>query len=104
MKLALLRTFVLAGAAATALTVSAPSPASADTASTAAIVGAALIVGGLILDSNRHQYYYVRSGHRYYVNNSTATYYRGHGGRYQGPDRRWHGSGYHGGGNNGRHY
>jgi hypothetical protein len=95
MKLALVRTFLIAGAAASTLAFGAPRPAAADTGSTAAIAAAALIVGGLILDSSRHQYYYVRGGHRYYVNNNTATYYRGHGGRYR-DSGGWHGNGYHG--------
>jgi hypothetical protein len=94
MKLAFVRSFLVAGGLAAAFATGAPQPASADTASTAAIIGAAAIVGGLILDSNRHQYYYVRNGHRQYVDNNTAAYYRGHGGRYQ-DSHGWHGRGYH---------
>jgi len=87
MKLALVRSFVLAGAVAATLTVSVPRPAAADTGSTAAIAAAALIVGGLIFDSSRNQYYYVSGGHRRYVDNNTASYRDNHG--------SWHGNGYH---------
>ncbi|MGD0966955.1 MAG: hypothetical protein ABR949_01610 [Candidatus Aquilonibacter sp.] len=53
--------------------------------STAILVGA--IVGTLIFDSSRHQYYYSNGGNREYVSNSTAqsyyqrqdpTYFRSH--------------------------
>jgi hypothetical protein len=55
-------------------------PAQADTATTAAIVaGLGAIAGALIYDSNRHQYYYVRSGRHVYVDNNTANaYYQRH--------------------------
>jgi len=52
--------------------------AGANTASTAAIAaGAAAIVGPLLFDSNNRPYY-VRDGHRYYVTQSEAQYYRSH--------------------------
>jgi len=55
-------------------------PAEADQASTAAIVaGLGAIVGALIYDSNRHQYYYNRGGRHQYVSNDTANaYYQRH--------------------------
>jgi hypothetical protein len=50
-----------------------PAIALADTASTAAIAaGIGAIVGTLIYDNNRHQYYYVDRGNRHYVNNDQA--------------------------------
>jgi hypothetical protein len=59
--------------------------ASADTASTTAIVaGAAAIVGALLYDANNRPYY-VNSGHRYYVTQQEAQYYRGH---HHGVERR----------------
>ncbi len=59
--------------------------AKADTASTAAIIaGAAAIVGALLYDANNRPYY-VRGGHRYYVTQREAQYYRGH---HHGVERR----------------
>jgi len=56
-----------------AATLAAPRPASADTASTAAIAGlAGIIVGSLLFDSSRNQYYYVNGGNRRYVNDYQA--------------------------------
>jgi hypothetical protein len=57
---------------------SAQMTARADTATTAAIVaGAAAIVGALLYDANNRPYY-IRSGHRYYVTQAEAGYWRGH--------------------------
>jgi hypothetical protein len=68
-----------------ALTMGAQSAARADAGSTAAIIaGAAAITGALIYDSSNHPYY-VQSGHRYYVSQQQATWYRGH---HQGTERR----------------
>jgi len=55
-------------------------PAQADTATTAAIVaGLGAIAGALVYDSNKHQYYYVKSGRHVYVSNSTSNaYYQRH--------------------------
>ena len=93
MKSVLIRTALVAGSAITVATTALPQPASADTTSTAIIAGAAAaIIGGLIWDSSRHQYYYVRGGHHYYVSNQTARTWQQHGGRYRGPEGRWHGS------------
>jgi hypothetical protein len=65
-------TFLAGGLGATAY------PAKADTASTAAIVaGAAAIVGALLVDANNRPYY-VNNGHRYYVSQAEANYWRGH--------------------------
>jgi hypothetical protein len=51
----------------------------ADTNSTAAIaVGAAAIVGAILMDSN-NQPYYVNNGRHVYVSQDTANYYRAHG-------------------------
>jgi hypothetical protein len=61
-----------------------PAVASADTGSTAALIAIGAIVGTLIFDSNQHQYYYVRSGRRVYVNNATAQ------GWYQRQDPQWY--------------
>jgi hypothetical protein len=64
---ALAATIAIGGSIAT------PAVALADSASTAAIaVGIGAIVGTLIYDNNRHQYYYVRGGRNYYVNNNQA--------------------------------
>ena len=60
-------------------------PAKADTGSTAAIaVGAAAIVGALLVDNNSHRSYYMQGGHRHYVSNDTANYYRSHRGHMNG--------------------
>jgi hypothetical protein len=68
----------LAGALSAAVTMNAPSMARADAGSTAAIIaGAAAITGALIYDSSNHPYY-VQSGHRYYVSQQQATWYRAH--------------------------
>ena len=56
-----------------------PRPASADAASTAAIAGlAGLVVGSLLFDSSRNQYYYSNGGHRRYVTNGQAQQYYQH--------------------------
>lgn len=77
--------------AALVVTGFAPSlPASADTASTAAIAaGAALIVGGLIYDSQNRPYYN-RGGRRVYVSERDAQDYRRQGGRYRDNHGQWH--------------
>ena len=63
----------LAAGIAIAGSVTTPAVALADTATTAAIAaGIGAIVGTLLYDSTRHQYYYIRSGHHYYVSNGTA--------------------------------
>ncbi len=50
-----------------------PVIALADTSSTAAAIAIGAIIGTLIYDSSRHQYYYVDNNrHRVYVNNTTA--------------------------------
>ncbi len=73
-----LKRVVLGTALVAAVAVSAPRPAQADTASTAAIVaGAAAIVGALLVDSNNRSYY-VKNNERYYVTPGEATYYRAH--------------------------
>jgi len=95
MKLGIVRISLAAAAIGTLTTTALPQPAVADTTSTALIAGAAaLIVGTLIYDSNRHQYYYPRGNQRVYVNNNTAAYYRNHNGRYRGPEGRMHGRQY----------
>jgi hypothetical protein len=92
-----IRTLILSGASLATMTTALSQPALADTTSTAIIAGAAAaVVGGLIFDSGRHQYYYQRGSQRHYVDNNTASYYRQHGGRYRGPEGKWHGNGYHG--------
>jgi hypothetical protein len=93
-----IRTLILAGGASIAtMTTAFSQPVLADTTSTAIIAGAAAaVVGGLIFDSSRHQYYYQRGSQRHYVDNNTANYYRQNGGRYRGPEGKWHGNGYHG--------
>ncbi len=55
-------------------------PAKADTGTTAAIAAAAgLIVGGLLFDNTKNQYYYVNGNQRRYVNENVAReYYRRH--------------------------
>jgi 5'-3' exonuclease len=68
-----------------ALSMGAPSMLRADTGSTAAIIaGAAAITGALIYDAGNHPYY-VQSGHRYYVTQQQAAWYRGH---HRGYERR----------------
>jgi hypothetical protein len=93
-----IRILMIAGSTSIAtMTTALPEPALADTTSTAIIAGAAAaIVGGLLFDSSRHQYYYQRGSQRRYVDNNTASYYRQNGGRYRGPEGKWHGNGYHG--------
>jgi hypothetical protein len=55
---------------------SAPRPASADSTSTAILAGlAGLVVGSLLFDSSRHQYYYNTGGRRNYVSDSWAQSY-----------------------------
>ncbi|HTU69323.1 MAG TPA: hypothetical protein VMF11_03295 [Candidatus Baltobacteraceae bacterium] len=61
-----------------------PVVAAANTASTAAAIAIAAIVGTLIYDSTQHQYYYVNGGHRHYVNNATAQAW------YQHQDPKWY--------------
>jgi len=74
-----------AGMLAIALSMGAPSMVRADAGSTAAIIaGAAAIAGALIYDSSNHPYY-VQNGHRYYVSQQEAAYYRGH---HRGYERR----------------
>lgn len=54
----------------------APRPASADEASTAAIIaGAAAIVGAILYD-NSGQPYYVQDGRHHYISDAQANYYR----------------------------
>ncbi len=54
-------------------------PASADSTSTAILAGlAGLVVGSLLFDSSRHQYYYQRGGRRQYVSDSQAQQYYQH--------------------------
>src|ERR1700736_4495894 len=89
----LLRIAALAslGLVATAFTL--PRPAAADTASTAAIAGAAAaIVGGLLYDSNNRPYY-DRGGRRVYVSEPAARDWQNRHGGYGG-----HGYGHGGGG------
>jgi hypothetical protein len=96
MKLGIIRIALAAATIGTLTTTALPRPAVADTTSTALIAGAAAaIIGTLIYDSNKHQYYYTRSNRRVYVNNNTASYYRSHNGRYRGPEGQMHGSKYH---------
>jgi hypothetical protein len=65
----------LAACIAISGTMAVPTVALADSTTTAIIVGA--IVGTLIYDSTRHQYYYVNGGNRRYVDNATAqTWYQ----------------------------
>jgi hypothetical protein len=49
-----------------------PVVALADSSSTAAAIAIGAIVGTLIYDSSRHQYYYVDNNRHVYVNNTTA--------------------------------
>lgn len=49
-----------------------PAVAVANAGTTAAAAAIGAIVGTLIFDSSRHQYYYVNGGHRHYVTNNTA--------------------------------
>jgi hypothetical protein len=51
--------------------------AKADSGSTAAIVGGALIAGALLYDANNRPYY-VQNNRRYYVTQSEAQSYRAH--------------------------
>lgn len=96
MKPGFIRIALAAATISTLSTTALPQPAVADTTSTALLAGAAaLIIGSLIYDSNKHQYYYVRNGRHVYVDNNTASYYRNHGGRYRGPEGNYHGSQYH---------
>lgn len=79
------RMAAVAGMLAIALSMGAPSVVRADTGSTAAIIaGAAAITGALIYDAGNHPYY-VQSGHRYYVSQQQAVWYRGH---HRGYERR----------------
>jgi len=72
-----LKTLAFGTALAAALTISLPRPAQADAQSTATIVGAAAIVGALLIDGN-NQPYYINNNRRYYVSQDQATYYRSH--------------------------
>jgi hypothetical protein len=95
MKSGIIRIVLAAATIGTLSTTALPQPAVADTTSTALLAGAAaLIVGTLIYDSNKHQYYYVRGNRHVYVDNNTASYYRNHNGRYRGPEGNMHGSRY----------
>src|ERR1700685_1645765 len=49
-----------------------PAVALADTGSTAAAIAIGAIIGTLIYDSSRHQYYYVNDNRHVYVSNATA--------------------------------
>jgi hypothetical protein len=96
MKLGIIRIALAAATVSTLATTALPRPAVADTTSTALIAGAAAaIIGTLIYDSSKHQYYYTRGSRRVYVDNNTASYYRSHNGRYRGPEGKMHGSQYH---------
>ena len=69
---------MLAGALALGSFAVAATPAKADATSTALIAaGAAAIIGALLYDGNGRPYY-VRGGHRYYVTQSEANFYRSH--------------------------
>jgi hypothetical protein len=71
--------FFVAATIATLAVVPFARPAMADTTSTAAIaIGAAAIVGAILMDSN-NQPYYVNNGRHVYVSRDTANYYRAHG-------------------------
>jgi hypothetical protein len=73
-----LRTLVVGTALVSAVTISIPKIAQANTTSTALIAaGAAAIVGALLIDSNNRPYY-VNNDRRYYVSQNEATYYRSH--------------------------
>jgi hypothetical protein len=92
--LSLIRIAGVAALALVATTLTLPHPATADEASTAAIVaGASAIVGGLLYDANNRPYY-ERGGHRVYVNRDVEQEYRGHGGRYRDNHGQWHGNQY----------
>lgn len=96
MNIGIIRVALAAATIGTLTTTALPQPARADTTSTALIAaGAAAIIGSLIYDSSKHQYYYTHGSRRVYVDNNTANYYRNHGGRYRGPDGQQHGSQYH---------
>jgi len=83
MKTSRLVSATLGGLLTLAVFAGSPTPAKADTASTAAIIaGAAAIVGALVYDSNNHPYY-VRDNRRYYVTQNEAQYYRSHHRGYQ---------------------
>lgn len=101
MKTHIARFGAVAGAAVLALgaLVAAPKPASADDASTAAIVGAAaVILGGIIYNAN-NQPYYVNQGQPIYVSQPAPGNWGGHRGGYA-PRSVAHGGGnWHGGGN-----
>jgi hypothetical protein len=73
----LLKPLALGAAIAAVLAVSVARPAQADQSSTAIYVGAAAIVGALLIDGNNHPYY-VRDNRRYYVTQGEASYYRSH--------------------------
>lgn len=93
MKSGIIRIVLAAATLGTLSTTALPQPAVADATSTALIAGAAAaIIGTLIYDSNKRQYYYVRGGRHVYVDNNTASYYRSHNGRYRGPEGKMHGS------------
>jgi hypothetical protein len=80
MKLGIIRIALAAATIGTLTTTALPQPAVADTTSTALIAAAAAAIIGT---------------RRVYVNNNTASYYRSHNGRYQGPEGQMHGSKYH---------
>ncbi len=56
-----------------------PRPAAADATTTGILAGlAGLVIGSLLFDSSRHQYYYVTGGRRNYVSDSWAQQYYAH--------------------------
>jgi hypothetical protein len=63
---------VLAVCVAIGSALATPAVAVADAGTTAAAAAIGAIVGTLIFDSSRNQYYYVNGSHRYYVSNDTA--------------------------------
>ena len=83
----------LAACVAIGGSIATPAAALADTASTAAIAaGIGAIIGTLLYDNSRHQYYYVRGGRHVYVSNDQAQqwyqrrdpqFYRQHRGDFQ---------------------
>ncbi len=73
----LLKPLALGATIAAVLAVAIPRPVLADQNSTAVSIGAAAIVGALLIDGNNHPYY-VRNNRRYYVTQNEAMYYRSH--------------------------
>jgi hypothetical protein len=78
---------VLASGVLAAAAFAMPRPASADTASTLAIVAAAAAIVGAIAYDNSGRPYYVRDGRRWYVAPAVADYYSRY--RYDGRGDRW---------------